>query len=393
LTNNNFDVAFDISFLPTTGGFGTHTAQSLHNFIRFDSNRNYLLLENEIPPTANQYRNREINWNNRWKPLPPNWHYEKTTRHSRVMWMLLDLPKLIAKYKPRIFHSLDNVTVPKKVGYCDTVLILHDMIPISHPHYCRWRDALSCRWLIGRAVKNSTKILTVSKYSADQIGRYYPKAKPKLEVVQDGVDHSRYYPVPNRKTLACQLAEKYNFWSAQFILIVTTLSPRRNLVAFLDAYAKHLDQMNDRETCLVVAGCRGWNDQTIFQKIETMQLKNRVHFLDYVPDEELVQLFQSAFVLAQPSLLEGFGLVVLEAMACGTPVVCSATTALGETAGEAAFKFDPWEVDSMADALNKIVKESALRDELSEKGIEHAKHYRWDETTKQVIEIFNSLLD
>ncbi len=392
LMKNHFDVAFDISFLPTTGGLGTYTAQSLKNFIHYDSGRNYLLLENEIASNTNQFRQREINWKTRWKPFPPNWHYEKTSRRSRIMWMLFDLPKQIEKYKPRIFHSLDNVTVPKKVEYCATVLILHDMIPISHPHFCRWRDALMCRWLIGRAVYNSTKIITVSNYSAEQIMKYYPEAKEKIEIVKDGVDHNRYYPISDRENMAENLRQKYLFYSSKFILLVTTLSPRRNLVRFLKAYAKHLKQTQDWDTCVVVAGCRGWKDQDVFHTIQKLCLITRVHFLDYVPDDELVRLFQAAFAVAQPSLLEGFGLVVLEAMACGTPVLCSSTTALGETAGDAALKMDPYDVNSMAKAIGKIVNESTLRKELSEKGIEHAQQYSWVESTKNVIEIFNSLL-
>ncbi|MDX9752543.1 MAG: glycosyltransferase family 1 protein [bacterium] len=390
--NTPFDIAFDISFLPTTGGFGTHTAQSLKNFIRFDAQRNYLLLENHIPPSIPQYQNQAENRKARWQPLPEQWRHVQTSRHSRIAWMLWDLPRLLQELKPRLFHSLDNVTVPRRLEFCQTVSMIHDMIPISHPQYCRRRDTLAAKWLFGRTVKYSDKIITVSQYSANQILRYFPTAEDKLVVIEDGVDHDRFSPAPNRDALASDLAQKYQLYSPVFWLIVTTLSPRRNLNRFLRAYATHIKATQDRESCLVIAGCRGWKDHDSFQLIQSLNLSHRVHFLDFLPDDELVRLFQSAYALAQPSLLEGFGLTVLEAMACGTPVLCSSTTALGETAGDAALKVDPENESALARAIITLGQDPTLHKELSAKGLTHAQQYRWDETTKRVIALFDQMI-
>ncbi|MBN2325904.1 MAG: glycosyltransferase family 4 protein [Candidatus Omnitrophica bacterium] len=390
--NEKYDIAFDASFLPTTGGFGTHTYQSLQNFIRFDSQRSYLLLENELPPVIPQYQNQEAHQQARRLEIPAHWRWEKTRRRSRVAWMLYDLPRQIQKYKPRLFHSIDNVTVPARSDVCQTVVILHDMIPISHPRYCRRRDALAARWLFGRAVRHADKIITVSNFSAGEIVRCFPRAESKIVVIQNGVDHDKLHPIPDRESAAERIAAKYRLYSPRYWLIVTTLSPRRNLQRFLRAYARHLNDSNDRETCLVVAGCRGWKDQDIFQTLDELGIQSRVHFLDFVPDQDLHGLFQTAFALANPSLLEGFGLTVLEAMACGTPVLCSSTTALGEVAGDAAFTVDPLSVESMADAITAIVSGDDIRRDLSRKGIDHARRFRWDETTKRVIALFDSML-
>lgn len=389
---NSFDIAYDISFLPSTGGFGTHTTQLLHYFIRHDAENDYLILENELPPIIPQYQNQEDNRKARWIDLPINWRHVKTNRHSRVLWMLLDLPKLIKKYRPEVFFCLDNVTVPKKTSFSKTVLILHDMIPISHPEYCRYRDAMVAGWLMKRAIRNSHKIITVSNYSAGQIALFFPNLKSQLEVVYDGVDHARFFPISNKETEAQALAKKFNLYSPQFILIVTTLSPRRNLVRFIEAYASHLSTTAEKETCLVIAGCRGWKDDDIFRTLKSLHLENRIHFLDFVTDEDLVHLNQSALVLANPSLLEGFGLTVLEAMACGTPVVCSNTTALDETSGNAALKIDPLNTEQISDAITLLVTKEDVRQEFSQKGIARAQQFHWEKTAKETWDVINSVL-
>lgn len=388
----SIDIAYDISFLTSAGGFGTHTAQLLHYFIHHDAARNYLILDNKLPPIIPQYQQQEEILKTRWMDLPGHWVYEKTDRRSRVIWMLFDLPKLMKRYRPEVFFCLDNVTVPPKTNYTKTVLILHDMIPISHPHYCRRRDAMAAGWLMRRAVRNSHKIITVSHYSADQIALYFPHLKSQIEVVYDGVDHERFFPIENRETQAMALAARFNLYSPQFFLIVTTLSPRRNLIRFMEAYAQHLSSTGERETCLAVAGCRGWKDHDIFQTMRSLGLENRIHFLDFVSDNDLVLLNQSALALANPSLLEGFGLTLLEAMACGTPALSSNTTALDEIAGEAALKFDPLNVRQMRDAITLLATQKDARQEYSQKGIAHAKQFHWQKTAKETLDVINGLL-
>ena len=176
-------------------------------------------------------------------------------------------------------------------------------------------------------------------------------------------------------------------------MTVTTLSPRRNVTRFVKAYAEHVKRAQEKETCLTIAGCRGWKNHDVFAMIRDLGLDNRVHFLDYVPDYELTELYQSAFALAQPSLLEGFGLVVLEAMACGAPVICSSTTALGEVSGAAARTFDPLDEHSISQAISDIYRDDSIRKDLSRRGIDHAKKFHWETTTKQVINLFDSILE
>ncbi len=390
--NTQYDIAIDISFLPTTGGFGTYTAQVLKYFIQHDAERTYLLIENKIPSTIPQYMNRDENWKTRWKEIPSHWHYIQTKRRSRILWMLHDLPRIIQQYRPRIFVSFDNVTVPKPVDFCTNVTTLHDIIPISHPHYCRKRDALLCRWLIGRAIKHSTKIITGSHYSADQIRSHYPQAAEKIAVIEDGVEHERFYPISDRESQAASLAQKYQLYSAKYLLIVTTLSPRRNLKQFIQAFSSYLTRSQDHEVCLVIVGCRGWNDHDIYKTVHTLELEQRIHFLNYVSDEELVSLYQAAYAFVNPSLIEGFGLTVLEGMACGTPVLCSSTTSLGEVSGEAALHFDPINPQSMVQSLYTILKKESVWKEYSLKGLEHAKKYHWEKTAQRIIQLFDTLL-
>lgn len=385
-------IAFDISFLPASGGFATYTQEILQHIIEIDSARSYLLIENELPLEIPQYANREENRKNRMPSLPSSWQSLRTHRRSRVAWMVWDLPRLLRDQHSQLFYSIDNVTVPPRNSKYKTIITIHDLIPLTHPRYCRFRDAFAAQWLIRRALRLADSIITISHYSARQIIKYDPSLQNKIHVIESGVNHQFFHPISDRGTLAEQIAKVHHFYSPRFILNVSTLNPRKNLIRLLQAYHQHLTATNDRETCLVIAGCRGWNYGSIFRTVQELHLQHRVHFMDFVPDLELLKLYQSAFLFVMPSLLEGFGLPVIEAMACGTPVICSQTTALGEISQDAAIQFDPSRVESIAQAITTMTQDESLQHEFSQKGILHTRKFRWEDTTRQIIELFNTML-
>lgn len=387
-----YDIALDISFAFSTGGIGTYSHELLKAFVNDYSDHPFLLLSNRLPKRIPQYANQEQMRATRMPELPYSWTFIETLVKHRLWWQYRTLPSLLNEFKPRVYHAVDNISLPFRRVSPAMVLTLHDIIPLTHPGYCRYRDAFAAGLLIKNAVRKADAIITDSYYSADQILQRFPKVESKLSVVYLGIDQSLFKPHPDRECLAANLKTKYKFYSDRYLLCVATLNPRRNLVRLFQAFSSLLDETNDPDLCLVVAGCRGWKDHSIFKAVRRLPYQARVHFLDYVSDSELVRLYQSAEALVNPSLLEGFGFPVLEAMACGTPVLCSRTTSLGEIAGDAAFLFDPLDLASIRQALMMLLNDRQAVNEKIQRGLLHSQRFTWPAAARHVFEIYRTLM-
>jgi len=143
---------------------------------------------------------------------------------------------------------------------------------------------------------------------------------------------------------------------------------------------------------LVIAGGRGWLDSPIFRAVYDQGLEDRVHFIGFARDEDLPALYSGAACLAYPSLYEGFGFPVLEAMACATPVVTSTISSMPEVAGDAALLVDPYSVEAIAEALGRLLSDSELRETLVRRGIAQAAQFTWGRTARHLREIYDGML-
>jgi glycosyltransferase involved in cell wall biosynthesis len=171
----------------------------------------------------------------------------------------------------------------------------------------------------------------------------------------------------------------------KFVLYVGVVEPRKNLNVFLRAFARLRGELPHR---FVIAGSLGWYSDSVLTEIEKLGLQSRVTMVGYVPDDELPALYCGADAFVYPSLAEGFGLPVIEAMACGTPVLCSNAPALQEVAGDAALTIDPHDEDAWTYALKELLTNEELRSELSGKGIERAKRFSWEQTALKTLRAF-----
>jgi glycosyltransferase involved in cell wall biosynthesis len=181
---------------------------------------------------------------------------------------------------------------------------------------------------------------------------------------------------------AKQLPDRY--W-----LYLGTLEPRKNLPLLLKAFARIRQIGVHPPSHLVLAGGRGWGDDVIFDRVAALGLHEVVHFPGFVPDAELPDWYRAAEGFVYPSRFEGFGLPVLEAMACGTPVVCSAAPGVREVAGRAALQVPPDDVDGWAAALTLLAEQPALRVALRQAGLEHARCFTWRATAEQTLAVYD----
>jgi glycosyltransferase involved in cell wall biosynthesis len=176
----------------------------------------------------------------------------------------------------------------------------------------------------------------------------------------------------------------------RFVLFVGTLEPRKNLMRLVQAYAG-LPASVRRHVSLVIAGGPGWLSETLRREVAERGLADRVRFIGYVRDEDMAPLYSLATVFAYPSLYEGFGLPVLEAMACGVPVLTSNVSSLPEVAGGAAVLVAPTDVDAIADGLTQLLDDTALAAKLVARGLEWSTNFSWDRCARETLAVYESV--
>jgi glycosyltransferase involved in cell wall biosynthesis len=237
-----------------------------------------------------------------------------------------------------------------------------------------------------RVIGMATAMIAVSQNTRRDLLEEYSIAPERVGVTYEGVSEL-YHPAPVE---AERLRSKHQL--DHYILYVGTLQRRKNLVRLVEAYA-HLLEQHDIPHKLVLAGSKGWGYEEVYAAVERSGVADRIKLLGYVPDEDLPGLYSGADLFIYPSLYEGFGLPVLEAMACGTPVAVSSTSSLPEVAGDAGCYFDPYNVAEIAQAIGHVLTNSDYKDELRQKGLSQVQYFTWRETARQTLSIYRDLIN
>jgi len=259
------------------------------------------------------------------------------------------------------------------------VVTIHDIVPLEHPEWMNPGFATWYRFLIPRLVQRVSKVITVSEYTKLRLLLYSCIDESKVVVIPNGVDSRFSINARNNKILE-SLKLKYNLpTNRNYLFCLGSIEPRKNLRRLLEAWRK-VQNIIPNDIWLLVAGGKG--RKAIFRNVALNDIPPRTFFTGYVSDQDLPALYGGAIAFIYPSLYEGFGLPPLEAMACGTPVVTSNVTALPEVVGDAAVLVDPYDVDSIAEGIRRVVEDSALRETLRRKGIERARQFSWDRTAE-----------
>lgn len=242
----------------------------------------------------------------------------------------------------------------------------------------------SWRTRVAAAVRNARRVITVSQSSARDVSEVFGIARDSIAVIPHGIDHDRFTPVTARTDQS--LVGAFDL-PDEFVLYVGNLDPRKNLVALCAA----INSLNEagRNIPLVVAGKAAWNAAPI---LDAIHQSSHVHYLGPIPEEALAPLLRRASLFAFPSLYEGFGFPVLEAMACGTPVVTSSRGSLSDVAGEAAIIVDPTDISDIARGINTLWESPTARSDFRERGIENASTYSWDASARIHAEVFRECL-
>jgi glycosyltransferase involved in cell wall biosynthesis len=289
-----------------------------------------------------------------------------------------------------LYHALDNLSLPLfwPKGKTRYVLTVHDLIPLLFPQSVKRRHAYYFRLAIGRLLKLADAIIVDSAYTRDRIAERFNMFADKVSVVYPGVDTLRFRPLADR-SIAHEIRVRYGIGEHPYFLYVGNIEPRKNLSVVISAYAEMLKSKELKsKPRLVIAGADSGLCNDVFALPVSLGLSQSVSFIGPVSDEELPLLYAGASVFLFPSLHEGFGLPVLEAMACGTPVVTSNVTSLPEIAGDAAVVIDPANTRELIAAMMRVLTNEALAEELRQKGLARAGRFTWDETARQTLQVY-----
>ncbi len=266
--------------------------------------------------------------------------------------------------------------MPRKVK---RVTVIHDLTPLKFPEHHRFHSQLLQSLFLRHIMKRADLIITNSENSRLDIISYYPFTEDKVEKIYLGHDEI-FRPDINPRVL-----EKYGITKSYF-LFVSTLEPRKNLSLLLHAYQRfRVDSKT--EVALVIVGKRGWKCRRLYNEINKHPYRDDIILPGYVLLEDLPPLYSQALAFVYPSYYEGFGLPVLEAMACGAPCLVSNVSSLPEVAGSATLMFNPFDVADLTEQMQTVTMDVELRKELSAKGIQHASLFSWDKFALELIEV------
>jgi glycosyltransferase involved in cell wall biosynthesis len=271
------------------------------------------------------------------------------------------------------------VLLPKRIK---AVITVHDIVHRKFPETMALPNLLVERLLMRRSLLRSDAIMTDSDATAADIEKYYAVDAEKILTIHPGTPKFAPQPGDNNDS-AHDLPAKY-------FLFVGTLDPRKNFRRIFKSFERIDPGQNDVH--MVIVGARGWEKKDLFRELKQHPLSSNIHLKGYVSRKQLAHYYKNALCLLFPSLYEGFGFPILEAMYCGTPVITANTSSMPEVAGDAAVLVDPYDIQAMADAMGEVLGNRNLRDRLRQKGRERIKQFDWKQTAVETLRFFESVV-
>ena len=327
-------------------------------------------------------------------PPPPahNFTWRSTSLTPRWLtriWHRLQLPLSVEIFTGPValYHATDFVLPPIR-KQTKTLLTVHDLSFVRVPETASPRLKAYLDTVVPLSAQRADHILADSEATRQDLIDLYGLPPEKITVLLSGVDE-RFKPADTDTIL--QVRHKYRISDVDFLLSVGTVQPRKNYARLIQALAVLRERGHDLH--LVVVGGKGWLQDPIYEAVHKLSLQPYAHFVGFADDADLPALYSAACCFAFPSLYEGFGLPVLEAMACGTPVVTSSVSSLPEVAGDAALLADPLNVSSIADTVERVLTDNNLRDNLVRAGMARAAEFTWERAARKLHEIYYRLLD
>ena len=363
------------------GGIGRYTRELVKALIREDDNSYYVLFSGKAPkrpllvdpiPEASNVEYREFWLNAKW--LYRLWYRFRLP--ISVQWLTGDID---------IYHSPDFVLPP--TGNIPSVLTIHDLSFVHYPEAFTGALLNYLNKVVPSSVARASHVLADSLSTKNDLVELWGVPKEKISVIYSGVGSS-FRPVTEKDEIR-RVRQKYELGDMPFIFSVGTLQPRKNYEMLIRAFKPIFETTSYQ---LVIAGGFGWKHEQILEEVSRLGLTQRVKLIGFVDDQDLPVLYSDASLFAFPSLYEGFGIPLLEAMSCGVPVISSNTSSLPEVAGDAALLLPPNDEELWSKNLRQILEDSTRRTRMVAAGFLQARKYSWRNAAEQVLSIYHTLL-
>jgi glycosyltransferase involved in cell wall biosynthesis len=352
------------------GGIHSYTREILNALSKLDKKNEYIVIRSE---SKNEFEGME-------EIVVP---YSSFPGY-RFWRIFFQIPRILSN------KNIDIVVEPAHFGPFNLpskikrVTVIHDMTVFLLPEYHVWSSQFLQRMFLPRILKKADQIITNSNNTTVDLVKFFPDVKNKTTSILLGKDLSFKPQIKNDVLLNYNIKQPY-------ILFVGTLEPRKNVSTLIKAFDKFKDQTGLQHQ-LILIGKKGWKSDSIFDSIDQSPYKKEIIWLGYVPKVELPVFYSMAEVFVYPSIYEGFGLPILEAMACGTPVITSKESSLPEIGDSSVSYINPDSIEQLTSQIIVLCSDSQKREKYSQLGKEQAAKFSWEKTAKETINLFETLI-
>ncbi len=353
-----------------SAGVHTYTSGMVKALLQYDNENEYILIREKKDPTLPSKTRQIAIPNNRFLLL------FASLRMFVIIPLILRRLRIDAVVEPAHFGPFN---LPKHIM---RIVVIHDLTPIMFPQYHRLHSRLLQQLFLQRILRKAHLILSVSHNTFDDLARLFPFTKSKTVVIRPGRD-------PFFKPVASKAVLQNLQIDAHYFLFVGTIEPRKNLTMLLKVY-QQFREGNDDRVLLLIVGSKGWKYPSFYDELSRHPFREDILLVNYIEKEVLPAFYSHALALIYPSLYEGFGLPVLEAMACGAPVICSHSSSLPEVGGMAAWYFKPEDEAELLRHMRAIVQNEKQANEQRLKSLKQAAIFSWKDYVLSFVEAINT---
>ncbi len=325
---------------------------------------------------------------------PPKRHLEAPNYHhiihqAPVAWTQRVFPQLLRKDNPDVLFMPIQMLPFLKSKKQKSVVTIHDLAFFYYPETFPWKDRTLHKIYVREAIMSSDALIAITQATKDDILARYNVPEDKIHVIYHGIDHTRFRPSnQDDDDLIQAVKDKYSIHKP-YLLFVGNVQPRKNVQGLIKAFS-HWKATTNINAQLVIAGAKAWMVEDVLEEVQEL-LENDIIFTGRFLDEELPPLLWGATAFVLPSFYEGFGLPILEAAACGTPVLIADTPALTEVAGNAAMIFDPHNPLDIAAKIDTLWSDTQLQQDMRQKGYRRAQEFSWKRCAQETLILLDAI--
>ena len=339
------------------GGTATYCRELIRNLIKIDKTNEYFI----IVPSEQKCEF----WAPNFKivPIKSRGYFNQIKGNLKIKSLITEKSIDLVHYTKGIGPRLKNIKL---------VSTVNDIIPLTHPKFSLLLNRFYWQINLPQNIKRSNKIITISKYCKDSLIKWFPDSRPKIRVIYDGA--------------MCKI-RRMNKENGDYILFLSRVQKRKNIKRILLAF-ENVSSKN-KNLKMLIAGEVPYEGKFVYSLINKNKSASKIKLLKHISENKKIQLLTNAKFLIFASLIEGFGLPILEAQACGCPVITSNLSSMPEVAGKGALFVNPYSVDEIEGAMEKVMKDSKLKENLIKEGYKNIKKYSWKKCAKETLSIYN----